>query len=62
MDDHTWCPIHQDHRLFTGQTTSGGEVLNVYADEWTPNCQYFLPTGLFVRDGHRPKESKWTTN
>lgn len=58
MSDEQWCSVHEDRRVYVGETTSRGEVVKVYADEWTPNCQWSVGTGLFVKDGHEPSRTR----
>jgi hypothetical protein len=58
MDDpKKWCEIDQDRRVYVGQSTDRGEVVDVYADEYNPQCRHYVGTGLYVRDGHRPKRA-----
>jgi hypothetical protein len=53
-DPKKWCEACKDRRAFVGQSTHRGEVVDLYADEYDPSCQYIAGTGLYVRDGHRP--------
>jgi hypothetical protein len=56
-DARTYCEEHGDKRVFSHQSTDRGEIVNVYADDWTPNCRIYVGTGKYVRDGHRPERT-----